>query len=308
MWPTLIVVGYVGVQHGSQFSGRTDFIDVDPFILQGAEELFRSGIVQALALAVHTDPDFVFLQQRYIVRVGEMPALIAVDDFRLATRQGTLKTIDDKGLLQRGRQLVIHNIPTVPVDDDKQVHETFLHRYVRDVHAPYLVGPLDRQMTQQVRSDVLRMVSLAQVRLRVQGVDAHFPHHSACPLAIDDKPVIPPQHPGDRPIAPGGFGGMDPVDPTADLQFLVVHRLGRPLAIHTGPGNVQKFGLALDRQLWMVPLHQLRGLACVVGFVFPDLFFSTSRPHTSTALPCVPDRPHVGVPAPIPSRLQRVSF
>ena len=94
MRPILIVVGHVGVQHGSQFSRRTDFVDVDPFILQSAEESLSSGIVQALTLAVHADPDFMFLQQGNIVRVGEMSALIAVDDFRLSARQGTLKAID----------------------------------------------------------------------------------------------------------------------------------------------------------------------------------------------------------------------
>ena len=282
MWPTLIVVGYVGVQHGSQFSGRTDFVDVDPFILQGAEESFRSGIVQALALAVHTDPDFVFLQQRNIVRVGEMPALIAVDDFRLATRQGTLKTIDDKGLLQRGRQLVIHNIPTVPVDDDKQVHEAFRHVDIGNVNAPHLIGTLDRQMPQQIGLEELRMVAFGQIWLRKQGVDAHDLHQSARPFPINQDVIIPVKDLGDRAVAPSRFIGMDPVDQSPNSQLFRIDELDLGIPVDTSPIDAQQLALPLDRDLGIILLDHFTGFACDVRLVFLDLFFSTSRLHRST--------------------------
>ena len=94
MRPVLVVMGHVGVQHGSQFFGRADLIDVDPFILQSTEEPLRSGIVQALALAVHADPDFMFLQQGNIVRVGEVPPR-----YRFAERSIVYRKVIQPGVL-----------------------------------------------------------------------------------------------------------------------------------------------------------------------------------------------------------------
>ena len=51
---------------------------------------FRPCVVQALALTVHGYLHTGFFEQQNVIRIGEMAALVAVDDFRLPNGQGAL--------------------------------------------------------------------------------------------------------------------------------------------------------------------------------------------------------------------------
>ena len=43
-------------------------------------------------------------------------------------------------------------------NDNKQIHESFLHANVGDIDPPGLVGPADSKVTQQVGVDILGMI------------------------------------------------------------------------------------------------------------------------------------------------------
>ena len=303
----MVVVEHVFPENGSQLSGRLDLIEVDPIVLQRSEKSLRPGIVQALPLPIHADPDAERLHQLTVVRIGEMSSLVAVDDLRRVPRQRSFQAHQHEGFVQGARQLEIHHIPAVPVQDHEQVHETFRHVDVGDVDAPDLVDPLDRHMTQQVGFQKLGMVSLAQVWLGKQRVDPHLLHDSPRPLPVDQNPIIQSQDRRDGPVPPGRLIRMDPVDPHPDLQFLVVQHLESPLPIDAASADPQQFTLPQNRQEGVVSFDQVMGFADVEGPAVPYLFFSSSRPHTSTGLPFAPIRRHVGAlrptPDPYPSAL-----
>lgn len=60
------------------------------------------------------------------------------------------------------------------------------------------------KISNKVRADVLRMVSPAQVRLWIDGVYPHSPHHSADFLAVDQKVIIFSYDPRNGTVSPGG--------------------------------------------------------------------------------------------------------
>lgn len=146
--PVMIVVEHVAVDDRPQLPGCGNFVGVDRVILQSPEESFCSGIVQALTLTIHADPDTMLFQQRAVVGIGEMTALVRIDDFRFLPGQSPCQAIKDKGFVQGAGQFVIDDIAAVPVNDDKQVHEAFGHGNVGDVNAPDLIRPDNRQMPQ----------------------------------------------------------------------------------------------------------------------------------------------------------------
>ena len=60
---------------------------------------------------------------------------------------------------------------------------------VRDVRAPDLVRPPDRQPVEQVRIDLVLRPALAQARLRIDGLQAHAPQQARHTLVIDLVPA-----------------------------------------------------------------------------------------------------------------------
>jgi hypothetical protein len=85
--------------------------------------------------------------------------------------------------LHRDRDAPRQDPAAEPVDNRGQVDEAVGHRDVGDVHRPHLVGPRDRQPTQQVRVDLMTPSRLRRVWTTIERCDAHPLHHPGHPLA-----------------------------------------------------------------------------------------------------------------------------
>lgn len=131
-----------------------------------------------------------------------MAALIAVDDFGFLLIECSCETVHDKGLLQGVGKLKINNSSTVPVKDDEQIHEPFLHPDIRNINAPNLIRTCNRKASQKVRMNILGMISSAKIGLRINRVNAHITHHPAHFLPVDKDVIIPPNNFCDHPVSP----------------------------------------------------------------------------------------------------------
>ena len=68
---------------------------------------------------------------------------------------------------------------------DHQVEEAAMHRKVRNIGAPDLVGPFDRHATQQVRIDLVAWRRPTQIGFRIKSFDSQNPHQPLNALAAD---------------------------------------------------------------------------------------------------------------------------
>jgi site-specific DNA recombinase len=171
----------------------------------------------------------------------------------------------EKATFEQKRQLVELLIDRVVVTgDDVEIryvtptaesseHVRFCHLRLDYVRAPYLVGPLDAYISQQVRVNPVPPAGGAQLRLGVDRLQAHPPHQPLHPLAVDllplrDQPLRQP------PTTEEGVGGVLLVDQPHQPQ--VLRRLGRRLIVQAGAGQPQQFALPPHTQLRVVRLDQ----------------------------------------------------
>ena len=73
----------------------------------------------------------------------------------------------------------------VPIHHGNQVEEAAMHRNVRNIGAPDLIGPFDLDATQQVRVDLVTCRRTAQVRFRIKSFDTQNTHQPLNALAVD---------------------------------------------------------------------------------------------------------------------------
>ncbi len=67
-------------------------VDVDILVFQAAKKTFCANIVQRLAFAVHGDPYAIAFHQIQVGLVGEVAALVGVDDLRFTVAESTTET------------------------------------------------------------------------------------------------------------------------------------------------------------------------------------------------------------------------
>lgn len=150
-----------------------------------------------------------------------MAALIAVNDFWFADAKCPSQASQDKGLFQGARKFEIHNPTAVPVNDDEEIHESTMHPDVCNINAPDLIRVLDVQFPQKVRADELGMIPLAEIRLGINGIDAHISHHASDFLSVDTDVMVTANDLGNRPIAPRRMIRVQFVDSAHDEQVFV---------------------------------------------------------------------------------------
>ena len=123
------------------------------------------------------------------------------------------------------------------------------------------------------------MISLAEVGLRIDGVDPHIPHHPAHLLPIDKDLIIPPDDAADGPVSPGWMGSMELVNSAHDKQILLGNRFcfGR-LPVYTGPVDGEQICLAIDGDSGVLEINEIFSSSRVRGSA--QIFFSASPPHS----------------------------
>jgi len=112
---------------------------------------------------------------------------------------------------------------------------------------------INDKIAQQVRSNILGMVALTEIRAGKQGDDVHEPHQAPHPLSIDVIAVSVPQMVSHLAITPGRMLQMGPI---YDCHyFKVLQRLAMTrvvlllalLAVNTAAIDLSQFTLPLDR-------------------------------------------------------------
>jgi len=229
------------------------FLDIDVIVFEAAKETFRSNIVQSLPLAIHRDLHMADAQKIQIGRIGEMTALVGVDDLGFSVAENAPQAAQDELLLQAVADLVVHYLAAVPVDDNKQVHKALLERHVGNVDSPDLIEMINNKIPQQIWPNILGMVAFAEVRAGIQGDDVHEPHQASHPLAIDFIAESMPQMVSHLAIPPGRMFQMGPINDYHDfkvLQSLAMTRIVLLLAlfaVNTAAVDLSQFTLPLDR-------------------------------------------------------------
>src|SRR5690606_7442601 len=98
--------------------------------------------------AVHADACLSTLEHFGEIPACELAALVGVEDFWFAVAiQGFLDSLNAEVDAQGVGDSPGKNPARVPVHDCSEVHKTFRHRNVGNIHCPNLIGPGDSQST-----------------------------------------------------------------------------------------------------------------------------------------------------------------
>jgi len=124
MWPVGIVFVDIFADGFPQFARAFEFIYVNQIVFQRPEKTLCADIIKSLTFAVHRSFHFVLVKQAEIFWICKVAALIAVDDLRIVAAQCSFQTGHYKSLFQGAGKLKIDDSPAVPVNDDKQIHES----------------------------------------------------------------------------------------------------------------------------------------------------------------------------------------
>lgn len=87
-----VVVAHVPVDAGYHLLRRDVLVNVDILIFQAAEKALSTDIVQRLTFAVHGYPYTIAFHQIQVSLIGEVAALVRVDDLGSAIAKGTSET------------------------------------------------------------------------------------------------------------------------------------------------------------------------------------------------------------------------
>lgn len=147
MWPVGIVFIDVFADGFAQPTRAFEFIYVNQIVFQRPEKTLCTDIIKRLAFAIHGSFHLILVKQAKIFGVGEMAALIAVDDLRIMAAQCSFQTVHYEGLFQGTGKLKIDDSPAVPVDDDEQIHESFGHPDICNIDAPNLIRLRDGKVS-----------------------------------------------------------------------------------------------------------------------------------------------------------------
>jgi hypothetical protein len=149
-------------------------------------EALDEDVVEHSPAPIHADDDAFAGQHVGKGFAGELRALIAVEDFRLAMgAQGILQAIHTEHRVHAVADPPAEHLTAIPVDHRHQVGKATQQADVRDVRAPHLIRPDHSNPAQQVRIYLVRRVSPARVRTRRHAGQPHQPHQPLNPLAID---------------------------------------------------------------------------------------------------------------------------
>ena len=204
-------------------------------------------------------------------QAGELAPLVGVEHLGLALAQGLLQRLGAEASLQGVGQPPGQHVPAVPVHHRHQVEEPAGHGQVGDVRGPYLVGPGDSDIPQQVGIDRVLRRPAAGAGPPVDGPQPHGPHQPLHPLPAHPypTPIQPGLHPS-RPVE--GRLQVLPVNLTHQEQVLCRGSPGP--VVEAGTADPQQRALAHQGQGRVLPVHHLPPPGRTHG---PDLSAKKSR-------------------------------
>ena len=185
---------------------------IDLFVFDGSPEPLNEHVVAPSALPVHADGNAVPLEEIDEAAIGELAALVGIEDLGTAMLGDRLLDGVDAEI---GREAVGkppgHHVARKPIHDDEQVEETVAHRDVRNIGAPGLIGAIDDEVSEKIGEDGMLGIGFSAFLLAVERFNAHQAHQAANvptsnPIAAQLEHVT--QHPGagERSV------GVQPID------------------------------------------------------------------------------------------------
>ena len=232
MWSECVVLDHVCINSLAQVLWRIVLVDINVIVFQCPEEAFGPDIIQSLSSAIHRDPDFVAFKELNVIWICEMATLVTVDNFRFSLAQSSFQTGHHKSLFQRARQLIVNNASAVPINDHKQVHESFAHLDIGYIDSPDLIRMRDCEVSEQIRANILSVITLAEIGFWVDRQDSHLAHQALNRLLVDQ--CFPSQDVGDLAITKGRMISVNCVDPVHHLDGLISHSLDLRFIVDTG--------------------------------------------------------------------------
>ena len=259
--PDGVVFFDVPADQSAQLSRRFVFVGVQPFHLQAVEPTLDHDVVRPAALAIHALADVQVEEKLLVLVAGELASLVGVQNGRQAVcRHGFPHSMDDRGRVERVRQVRPDDLPAAPVDERRKVHVAALHRDIGDVDRPDLVREFCFVIPQQIRHDGLFEIPPGKIGLRVNGVDAHLFHEPPHGLAADAIALLLQFH-DELARAEIRMLGVPIVD--ALHEFLLQCQIGFVqlfrLVVQAGAVDVEQVALSPDGKLLVSLLEHIPG-------------------------------------------------
>jgi hypothetical protein len=155
-------------------------------ILERPPQSLYEDVVLDASATVHTDGYCVLFQYFRKSFTGKLGALIRIEDFRTPiTPDGLLDGLNTEVGLHGVGYPPGEDFSAVPVHDSHQVHEPSVHGDIGYISRPYLVGPFDAQVAQQVWIDLVLWMRATGSGLWIDNLKTHQPHETLNPFAID---------------------------------------------------------------------------------------------------------------------------
>jgi len=133
-----------------------------------------------------------------------------------------------------------------------QIHESSGNRNVGYIGGPNLILSIYADVPQQVRINLVFRMWLAQMRLRIDGLQAHFPHQPLNMLSVYWV-FIPSQMSSHLPGTVKRRKGVLLVNQTLQQKVIFIHHR---LIVNTGSGYAQKIHLMADGYLSIRPVNE----------------------------------------------------
>jgi hypothetical protein len=189
MEPLVIVKSTVAPSPLPGLLDRVVLPEIDLLILHAAPEPLDKHVVQCAATAIHTDLALPLAEPCSESLTGELGPLVRVADLWASPPEGALQGLQAKSTLQGDRDRPGQHIPTPPVDHRHQVEKPLVQADRRAIRAPHMIHPRKLHPPPEVGINLVSCAGLAQLRLRIEGLNAHLPQQPCHTLTIDRLPL-----------------------------------------------------------------------------------------------------------------------
>src|SRR5450755_3913659 len=114
-----------------------------------------------------------------------MASLITITNRWSRLSQSTFERGQDKRQFQALIQLPTDHVARVPIQHGYQIHPAASQADVRDIQPPNMIGILAGRMTQKIGKDAFLLRAFAQIRTRMDPLNAHLTHVSLDRFSVD---------------------------------------------------------------------------------------------------------------------------
>ena len=222
-------------------------VQVDFLILHAAPQPLDEHVVHPAPLAIHAHPHCFGQQWRGEIVGGELASLVGVEDFGCTKAcHSVLERFHAKCRVHDVAQAPSEHLATVEVQNRHQVGKALGHRHIGDVGGPDLVRPLDEDIAQQVRIDLVTLGRNRGSFFAIDRLDAHQAHEGGHVKAADLN-ARTQEHANEPPGPEEWVDKMQFVDTAHERQIGRGYWLGP--VIHARAAKIEQFALAHDRHL-----------------------------------------------------------